>query len=286
VDEVVVDAPYLTEVRTLDEHECGFCVHGDDVTTMSDGRDCYEEVKSAGRYKECKRTHGVSTTALVGKLLDVAGADPKKVELAARKEHLLNSHSPFLTTSERLLQFSEPHRSPKQGDKIVYVDGDWDLFHLGHVGLLKKAREMGDYVVVGIHDDATVSTLKGPLFPIMSLQERTLCLLACRYVDEVIIGAPFTINRDVLTTGHPIDLVIHDHSQTVASILPNHDPYALAKKEGLYQQVSSEYSHFTTQTLIDRIHANRSLYEERNRRKLGKAQLEAEMESEAKRHKK
>jgi ethanolamine-phosphate cytidylyltransferase len=51
VDEVVEDAPYVTTLETLDEHDCDFCVHGDDLTMTSDGTDCYHLVKTADRYK-------------------------------------------------------------------------------------------------------------------------------------------------------------------------------------------------------------------------------------------
>lgn len=69
VDEVVKDAPYFTQVDLLDRYNCDFCVHGDDITTLADGTDCYQAVKDEGRYKECKRTQGVSTTELVGRML-------------------------------------------------------------------------------------------------------------------------------------------------------------------------------------------------------------------------
>src|SRR3954465_6311674 len=69
VDEVVPDAPYNTTVETLRKHNIDFCVHGDDITTMADGTDCYQAVKDAGLYRECKRTQGVSTTELVGRML-------------------------------------------------------------------------------------------------------------------------------------------------------------------------------------------------------------------------
>jgi ethanolamine-phosphate cytidylyltransferase len=77
VDEVVENAPYATTVETLDKYKCDFCVHGsesisflkdfnrfflDDITLTADGVDTYADVKSAGRYKECERTAGVSTT--------------------------------------------------------------------------------------------------------------------------------------------------------------------------------------------------------------------------------
>lgn len=74
VDEVVPAAPYVTTLETLDKHSCDFCVHGNDITLTVDGRDTYEEVKQAGRYRECRRTQGVSTTDLVGRMLLVTKA--------------------------------------------------------------------------------------------------------------------------------------------------------------------------------------------------------------------
>ena len=50
-------------------YNCEFCVHGDDITMTADGTDTYHIVKTAGRYKECQRTQGVSTTNLVGRML-------------------------------------------------------------------------------------------------------------------------------------------------------------------------------------------------------------------------
>uniref|UniRef100_A0A8D8G863 ethanolamine-phosphate cytidylyltransferase n=1 Tax=Culex pipiens TaxID=7175 RepID=A0A8D8G863_CULPI len=69
VDEVVEDAPYVTTLETLDNNNCDFCVHGDDITLTADGVDTYHLVKTAERYKEVSRTAGVSTTDLVGRML-------------------------------------------------------------------------------------------------------------------------------------------------------------------------------------------------------------------------
>jgi ethanolamine-phosphate cytidylyltransferase len=49
---------------------------------------------------------------------------------------------------------------------------------------------MGDFLIVGLYDDDIVSAKKGSYYPILALQERVLTVLAMRYVDEVIIGAP------------------------------------------------------------------------------------------------
>jgi len=59
---------------------------------------------------------------------------------------------------------------------------------------------MGDFLLVGIHDDATVNARLGHNFPILNLHERTLSVLSCRYVDEVIIGAPPVITNDMIVS--------------------------------------------------------------------------------------
>lgn len=53
----------------------------------------------------------------------------------------------------------------------------------------QKARSMGDFLMVGLHTDEDVRARRGPHDPIMDLHERSLSVLGCRYVSEVIIGA-------------------------------------------------------------------------------------------------
>lgn len=85
-----------------------------------------------------------------------------------------------------------------ESDKIVYVDGSFDIYHPGHVELLKKAKELGDYLIVGVHEDEWVNQYLGSSFPLNTLHERVLNILACRYVDDVIIGAPFKITERLI----------------------------------------------------------------------------------------
>jgi ethanolamine-phosphate cytidylyltransferase len=169
VDQVVPNAPYNTTVECLKEHNIDFCVHGDDITTMADGTDCYQAVKDAGLYKECKRTQGVSTTELVGRMLlmtrnhhnhrksfgGTSDALPKDVGSFTAPAKV----SQFLPTSKRIVQFSKGVE-PKESDRVVYVDGTYDLFHVGHVEFLKRAKELGDFLVVGVHDDQVSLILK------------------------------------------------------------------------------------------------------------------------------
>lgn len=73
---------------------------------------------------------------------------------------------------------------------IVYTGGTFDLFHSGHVNLLKKCREIaGEYglVVVSLNTDDFIEEYKGKP-PVCSDTERKAVLLACKYVDDVVMN--------------------------------------------------------------------------------------------------
>ncbi len=80
----------------------------------------------------------------------------------------------------------------------MYIDGSFDLLHLGHLRTLQNAKALGDYLIVGLHDDETINSFKGANYPVLSLQERVLNVLAMRYVDEVIIGAPWKVTENLI----------------------------------------------------------------------------------------
>jgi ethanolamine-phosphate cytidylyltransferase len=81
-----------------------------------------------------------------------------------------------------------------------------DLFHMGHVEFLKAARAFGDWLVVGVLSDETASDHKRR--PIMTLVERAAVIEACRFVDEVILDAPWRVTTDFLQK-HDIAVVVH-----------------------------------------------------------------------------
>jgi glycerol-3-phosphate cytidylyltransferase len=88
----------------------------------------------------------------------------------------------------------------------VYVDMVGDLFHAGHVELLRAARTHGDYLIVGVLSDETAAAYKRT--PIMTLAERVAVIEACTYVDEVIAAAPFQVDEAFLDE-HDITTVVH-----------------------------------------------------------------------------
>nr|ACJ85759.1 unknown [Medicago truncatula]AFK45819.1 unknown [Medicago truncatula] len=274
VDEVITDAPYaITETflnRLFHEYNIDYVIHGDDPCLLPDGTDAYAAAKKAGRYKQIKRTEGVSSTDIVGRIMsslkeqkiceDRNGTDVKpQEECQSKVSHI----SQFLPTSRRIVQFSNG-KGPGPNARIVYIDGAFDLFHAGHVQMLKRARELGDFLLVGIHSDETVSENRGNHYPIMHLHERSLSVLASRYVDEVIIGAPLEITKDMITTFN-ISLVVHG---TVAekSLPSEKDPYEVPKSIGIFRLLESPKD-ITTTSVAQRIMANHDAYVKRNAKK-------------------
>ncbi|XP_054564948.1 ethanolamine-phosphate cytidylyltransferase isoform X3 [Eptesicus fuscus] len=299
VDEVVPAAPYVTTLETLDKYSCDFCVHGN-------GRDTYEEVKQAGRYRECKRTQGVSTTDLVGRMLlmtkahhssqamsseyrEYADSFGKPPHLTPARQMLFSEGSSqvtsgglrcpggrnpwtgvsqFLQTSRKIIQFASG-KEPQPGETIIYVAGAFDLFHIGHVDFLAKVHSLAErpYVIAGLHFDQEVNHYKGKNYPIMNLHERTLSVLACRYVSEVVIGAPYAVTAELLDH-FKVDLVCHGKTE----IMPDKDgsdPYQEPKKRGIFRQIDSG-SDLTTDLIVQRIIKNRLEYEARNQKKEAK----------------
>ena len=295
VDEVLTGVPYELTPEFVDDlihkHKIDYIIHGDDPCILPDGTDAYAYAKKMGRFRMIKRTEGVSTTDIVGRLLmcsrdgsrvaaeRAAPALAKQFSMGHRdrspnrdrnteissddedsskgnisqqindgmepvcdgaSQNLENTSknssamsvpakssnkqdgslpisevvsspqtqsrfpsgfdgnafpgstepvrvSRFLPTSHRIVQFSSGRSAPP-GARIVYIDGAFDLFHVGHVGILKAARAQGDFLLVGIHSDEEVAARRGPHLPIMGLHERALSVLACRFADEVVIG--------------------------------------------------------------------------------------------------
>lgn len=75
----------------------------------------------------------------------------------------------------------------QQGERAVFTNGHFDLLHLGHVRYLQEARALGDFLIVGLNDDAGTSQLKGPGRPLVPQQERAELLAALACVDYVTI---------------------------------------------------------------------------------------------------
>jgi D-beta-D-heptose 7-phosphate kinase/D-beta-D-heptose 1-phosphate adenosyltransferase len=74
----------------------------------------------------------------------------------------------------------------KEGKRIVFSNGCFDLLHPGHIKCLEEAKKLGDVLIVGINSDQSVKRLKGPQRPIMPLWGRMMLLGALEAVDYVV----------------------------------------------------------------------------------------------------
>ncbi|KAK2753965.1 hypothetical protein FQN54_007324 [Arachnomyces sp. PD_36] len=333
-------APYVTSLPWISHYGCYYVVHGDDITSDSNGEDCYRYVKAAGRFLVVKRTPGISTTDLVGRMLlctrnhfikplaDIishngdpnSGGEEEKdgpAMLQRIKDYAMDetglqpgldvwswrgSNSAKLGhTAEEPGSFERlvAGKALKPEQRLVYVDGGFDLFSSGHIEFLRRviaaeeqaARERGwylpdqvqsrvrehgedyspAYVVAGIHDDDVINHWKGLNYPIMNLFERGLCVLQCRYVNAVIFSAPFTPSRPYLETfpfGTP-NAVYHGPTTFIPL---TYDPYTGPREMGIFKEIHSHsFQHVNAEEIVQRILKSREAFEERQRAKMQKS---------------
>jgi D-beta-D-heptose 7-phosphate kinase/D-beta-D-heptose 1-phosphate adenosyltransferase len=83
--------------------------------------------------------------------------------------------------------------------KIVFTNGVFDILHVGHVEYLKKARRLGDILVVGVNSDASTKRIKGPSRPVNRQTDRAKVLSALYFVDYVVIFGEDTPERLIKT---------------------------------------------------------------------------------------
>jgi len=96
----------------------------------------------------------------------------------------------------------------KNGRRIVFTNGVFDILHYGHIDYLAKAERLGDILIVGVNSDASVKSFKAANRPIQGERDRAKTLAALEFVDHVIIFNESTPERlirmvkpDVLVKG-------------------------------------------------------------------------------------
>ena len=87
----------------------------------------------------------------------------------------------------------------------IYVIGVFDLFHTGHVELLKRAKALGDRLIVAINSDRIVESYKRK--PYISERDRLAVVEACRYVDEAFVIDTFD-NTEAIVKNN-INIIVH-----------------------------------------------------------------------------
>jgi choline-phosphate cytidylyltransferase len=122
----------------------------------------------------------------------------------------------------------------------VYTDGIFDLFHYGHSQYFKRIREMFSdsenvFLMVGISSDKETASYKG-YPPIMTLVERSTVVSDCKYVDQVLSGAPWELTEEFIEH-NKIDWVVHEDIPYTMGAKDGSDVYSTARKLGKFKHM-------------------------------------------------
>jgi D-beta-D-heptose 7-phosphate kinase/D-beta-D-heptose 1-phosphate adenosyltransferase len=153
----------------------------------------------------------LAASIVVGKL-GAATVSAPELQVAITGQ---TSFSSGIMNEEQLLQAVNAVRT--QGKRIIFTNGCFDILHAGHVTYLQLAKQLGDYLIVAVNDDASIRKLKGNGRPINHLDHRMTVLAGLGVVDWVVPFADDTPERllklikpDVLAKGgdYRIDQVV------------------------------------------------------------------------------
>jgi D-beta-D-heptose 7-phosphate kinase/D-beta-D-heptose 1-phosphate adenosyltransferase len=130
------------------------------------------------------------------------------------KEVNKNENSKIKSVSE-LAYYVKELKTKDQ--KIVFTNGCFDILHIGHIALLRQAKQFGDVLIVGLNSDSSVKRLKGKNRPINNERERALLLSALDVVDAVVLfsdDTPIELIKSILP-----DVLVKGADYTVETVV-------------------------------------------------------------------
>lgn len=111
----------------------------------------------------------------------------------------------WMTSYESLLRRKETNLD-KRPNRTVYMDGVFDLFHIGHVEAINQCARLGNRVIIGITGDSDAADYKRP--PIISQDNRIAVVRALKHVDQIVCPCPLVVTEEFMNK-YAIDLVVH-----------------------------------------------------------------------------
>ncbi len=134
-----------------------------------------------------------------------------------------------------------------EGQQLVFTNGCFDIVHLGHIDYLEKARALGDRLILGLNTDASVSSIKGPLRPVVNEYARARLMAALEFVDAVtLFGEPTPL--ELIEAVRP-DVLVKGNDYSVSTIVGA--DFVLAR--GGRVETIALVPGYSTSTLIERI---------------------------------
>jgi ethanolamine-phosphate cytidylyltransferase len=164
-------------------------------------------------------------------------------------------------------------QGPKEDQRVIYVDGGFDLFSSGHIEFLRKVFELENaegekngwftedakkkrveatgedyppaYVLAGIHNDEVINHYKGVNYPVMNIFERGLCVLQCKVCLQVALPCDPQTNPSRHSTSTPLSSVHHSPQHQPTS---NPSPTVSQQSSTTDPQLSSRSATILTRT--------------------------------------
>lgn len=133
---------------------------------------------------EAARLANTAAGIVVGKM-GTSVVTPEELRAAFQEEAV--PYDRKIVSRDALVAARHYHR--QRGERVVFTNGCFDLLHVGHVQYLQQARALGDRLVVGLNDDASVRQLKGSKRPLLPQHDRARMLAALACVDYVTVFA-------------------------------------------------------------------------------------------------
>jgi D-beta-D-heptose 7-phosphate kinase/D-beta-D-heptose 1-phosphate adenosyltransferase len=156
----------------------------------------------------------------------------------------LDDNAPSLSLKELV---AELEVARYHGKRIVFTNGVFDILHAGHVQLLRRARALGDILVVGLNSDASTRRLKGPTRPVNRESDRLALVSALDAVDYAILFDEDTPAELIRAIRPHVHVKGGDY---VAASLPEIDA---VREVGAQVEILSLVAGRSTTALIDRI---------------------------------